>query len=76
MITKKEAIVIGTAIVQACQREVLHNEGNATVRYHVNGVCGYALDNLWYDVLSNKVKAQFDYDNAAFKNLVWPETTP
>ena len=74
MITKKEAIIIGKAIVQACQREVLFNEGNDAVRYHANGVCGYALDNIWYEVLSNKVKAEFDYDNAAFKNLVWPES--
>lgn len=73
MITKKDAITLGKAIVQACHREVLFNSGNNTARYHANGVCGYALDNLWYDVLSDKVKAQFNYDNAAFKNLVWPE---
>ena len=74
MITKKDAIALGKAIVQARDREVLFNDGDDKVRYHANGVCGYALDNLWYDVLPNKVKAQFNYDSAAFKDLVWPQS--
>lgn len=79
MITKKEAIALGKAIVAARDREVLFNEvsfnaSDAKVRYHANGVCGYALDNLWYDVLPNKVKEQFGWSVEAFKDLVWPQS--
>lgn len=70
MITKNDAINIGKAIVQACEREKRQNPSSS---YNVNGVCGYALDNLWYDVLPNKTKEKFNYSNAEFFNAVWPQ---
>lgn len=74
MITKKDAIALGKAIVAARDREVLFNESDDKVRYHANGVCSYALDNLWYDILPSKVKEQFGWSLEAFKDLVWPQS--
>lgn len=37
MITKKEAIAIGKAIVQARDREVLFNDGSAGIVFNLEG---------------------------------------
>ena len=70
MITKNDAIAIGKSIVAACSRE---KEQSPDSRYNVNGACGYALDNLWYDVFPVRTKEQFKYNIVEFYNTVWPD---
>jgi len=62
MITKKDAIAVGKAIVAAATREKENYNNEKEPCWVVNGVQFYALDNLWYDVFSNKLRKQFEYD--------------
>jgi hypothetical protein len=66
MITKKDAIAVGKAIVAAATREKENYNNEKEPRWVANGVQFYALDNLWYDVFSNKLKEQFGYDRNKF----------
>lgn len=66
MITKKEAIMVGKAIVAAATREKENYNNEKEPCWIINGVQFYALDNLWYDVFSNKLKEQFGYDRNKF----------
>lgn len=82
MITKKDAIAIGTAICAAVTRDcasVGNGQYTAEARYSARGTGCYAIDNLWYDVLSSKVREQFPDScgypdkNAFYKACGWPE---
>lgn len=66
MITKKDAIMVGKAIVAAATREKENYNNEKEPCWIINGVQFYALDNLWYDVFSNKLKEQFGYDRNKF----------
>ena len=66
MITKKDAIAVGKAVVAAANREKENHYNQQEPRWIINGVQFYALDNLWYDVFSNKLKEQFGYDRNKF----------
>lgn len=70
MINKLEAIKIGQAIVAGAKEEKQKCD-DTTMRYHVNGALIYALDNLWVDVFSNKVKSYFNHDKEKFCIEVW-----
>ena len=73
MITKVDAIKIGKAVVAGANREK-DKYSEAGVRYHVNGALVYALDNLWYDVFSAKLKEAFGFDRENFYKAVWQLT--
>lgn len=80
MITKKDAIAVGTAICKAVLKEQDNVSGNRERVWSARGVGIYALDNLWYDVIPNKVKASFVAGNGAiysreqfYKDCGWPE---
>lgn len=66
MITKTDAILIGTAIVAAANREKDNHHQEQGVRFVCNGVQHYALSNLWYDVFTAKTKEYFGYDFEVF----------
>lgn len=70
MINKLEAINIGKAIVAGAKKEI-QGRTESMVMYHVNGSLIYALDNLWLDVFSNKVKSYFDHDKEKFYLEIW-----
>ena len=73
MITKSDAIKIAKAIVAGANREK-NKYAEAGVRFHVNGALVYALDNLWYDVFSAKLREAFDFDRENFYKVVWELT--
>lgn len=73
MITKSDAIKIGKAIVAGTNREK-NQYAEASVRFHVNGALVYALDNLWYDVFSAKLRESFGFDKDNFYKAVWELT--
>lgn len=73
MITKSDAIKIAKAIVAGANREK-NQYGEAGVRFHVNGALVYALDNLWYDVFSAKLREAFGFDRENFYKVVWELT--
>ena len=66
MITKKDAIAVGKAVVAAANREKENHHNQQESCCIINGVQFYALDNLWYDVFSDKLKEQFGYDRNKF----------
>jgi hypothetical protein len=66
MITKKDAIAVGKAVVAAANREKENNNNEKEARWIINGVQFYALDNLWYDVFHNKLREQFGFDRDKF----------
>lgn len=70
MITKADAIKIGKAIVAGANREK-ENQESQWVHFHVNGALVYALDNLWYDVFTCKLRESFDYNKEIFYKAVW-----
>jgi hypothetical protein len=73
MITKHDAILIGTAVCKAVQLEQANISPSPAV-FNVRGTGCYAMDNIWYDVLSNKVKEAFNFDRESyFKACGWPE---
>jgi hypothetical protein len=71
MITKKDAIEIGKAIVRANLLETQRDSVRPQARWSVNGATCNALLNLWYDVFPEKTKAQFDYSSSKFIELAW-----
>jgi hypothetical protein len=70
MITKSDAIKIGKAIVAGANREKQRGESR-WAQLHVNGALVYALDNLWYDVFSPKLREAFGFDKENFYKAVW-----
>ena len=73
MITKSDAIKIGKAIVAGANREKERGESR-WVHLHVNGTLVYALDNLWYDVFTAKLRESFGFDKDNFYKVVWELT--
>jgi len=66
MITKENALQIGKAMVKAAIAEKDNHWNEASTSYAINGSLHRALNNLWYDVLPDKTKQAFDYDNQEF----------
>lgn len=66
MITKKDALNVGIAICDAVKGECRkHSSGSENVI--VSRSTGIeALESLWYDVLPERVKADFNYDRGSF----------
>lgn len=71
MLTKKDAIAVGKAVIRSEQKELqfyscitgtLNDEKSTTI----SGLTCTVLKELWYDVLSEKVKKEFDYDCQKF----------
>lgn len=80
MITKKDAIAVGTAICKAVIREQDNVSGARERVWSARGTGIYALDNLWYDVIPNKVKFPYGQGNLSvytkedfYKDCGWPE---
>jgi hypothetical protein len=92
MITKKDAIAVGTAICKGVIREQELNTSKTVVgtdyrdEKQSNRVWGArgaglaAMDNLWYDVIPNKLKYPHGQANLAYwtreqfyKECGWPE---
>lgn len=72
MITKSDAIKIGKAIVAGANRE--KDMCNKSEHYHINGALVSALNNLWYDVFTAKLRESFDYNTENFYKAVWELT--
>lgn len=70
MITSKEALQIGKAIVLAKKREQCNFYNTQLAVEATNVMAWSALQNLWYDVFSDKVKQKFDYSFDKFYNQV------
>lgn len=74
MITKKDAINIGKAIVKALNMELDTVEPIPNVqRWALRGSASRALNNLYYDVLPVKTRQQFAGTNDFLKQINWPE---
>lgn len=71
MITKKDAIAIGKAIVAGCKQEQDNNFNEQNISFALNGAALRGLQNLWYTVFSGKVKEQFGYDFEAYRKQIW-----
>lgn len=69
------AIAAGQAICAAAVKAGVEYPGpDNKQRYAARGVCIQALDNLWYDHVSDKARAKMAYSNAEFFKLCgWPE---
>lgn len=69
MITKRDALKIGSAICDAVRRETAYIERCErpyNVTAHARGVGLYAMESLFYDVLPDSTRAQFDYKKDEF----------
>ena len=69
MLTRKDAIAVGKAIVAGLKTEEARPElqgADNHRRYAARGATIHALDNIWYDVLTNQVKDAFDYNKELF----------
>lgn len=70
------AVTAGTAICNAAKRATEQNPGaeNASSRHAARGTCIYAIDNLWYDGMTEAAKQKYNYDRDAFyKACGWPD---
>ena len=70
MLTKTDAIAVGKAFLAAANKEK-DSSSTAEENYVINGVLIRALENLWYDLLTDKVKEKFNYNKENFLNAVW-----
>ena len=66
MITKKQAIEIGRAMVLGAMAERANNYEQQDLCFEINGSLHRMLNNLWYDVFTNKLKEQFGFSNEKF----------
>lgn len=71
MITEKDAIAIGKAIVAGCKQEQDNNFNEQNISYALTGAALRGLENLWYDVFTNKVKEKFGYCLEHYKARIW-----
>jgi hypothetical protein len=67
MITKKDAIAIGKEIVAGCKKEQDNNYNEQNISFALNGAALRGLENLWYNVFTNKLKEQFGYQFESYK---------
>lgn len=76
MMTKKDAIAVGKAVIRSEEKELqfyscitgtLNDEKSTTI----GGLTYTVLKELWYDVLPEKVKKEFDFDCQKFIDEVW-----
>lgn len=65
MITKKDALNVGIAICNAVKKEVQNYEGQRPLIYAARGTGVEAMTNVWH-TLSDKVKAEFNFDMQSF----------
>lgn len=61
MITKKDAIAIGHAVVAACE----------THDRFLENTCSRILESLWHDTFPYRTKMFFDCNYENFKKIVW-----
>ena len=71
MITYEDAVEINKRIVAARNREMLTYPEN---RFNINCVTLHALDNIWYNLLNEKIKAKFNYDRSNWIGLFFDNT--
>ncbi len=76
MITSKEALQIGKAILQAKAREQDNFYQAQLAIEATNALAWTALQNLWYDVFSEKVKQKFNYSFEVFYTELKFESKP
>lgn len=69
MLTRTDAIAVGKAFLQAARKEK-DASSTAEENYTINGVLIRALDNLWYDLLTDKVKEKFYFNKDNYLNAV------
>jgi hypothetical protein len=73
MITHQDAVKIGKSMCDVARRCSEDNRAADNLRHACRGTIIYALDNLWYDVLSNKVKESFGHNKDKFyEECGWP----
>lgn len=76
MITKDEAVKIGKMLVQAYNREsTLHKAKYPADReadFAMRGMLVRCIDELWYEVFSNKLKEKYNYNKTEYLNEIWP----
>ena len=71
MLTKKDAIAVGKAMIAgaAAEKENCFNRQDEV--YAIQGATHRMLNNLWYDVFPSKVKEAFGFDVQNFVDEVW-----
>lgn len=68
MITRLQAVQIGVAVVDARNSTVkLSTPMEARM---INGTASMTIDNIWYEVLPNKTKAEYDYDKQLYLTAI------
>lgn len=74
MITRKDAIAIGQAIIFARNKEIRISrqlDGDLDLRrVGANGTAYDAIQNIWHDVFPNRVKESFNYDVNTFHTTI------
>jgi len=61
MLTKKQAINIGKAVVQAAKNELKYHENTYEQECNARSLCSRSLDYIW-GIFDDKLKAQFDWN--------------
>ncbi len=71
MLTKKDAIAVGKAVVAGATAEKDNCFDGRDEVYAINGATHRILQNLWYDVLPERTKEVFDWNCQKFIDEVW-----
>ena len=71
MLTKKDAIAVGKAMIAGAIAEKENCFNRQDEVYAIQGATIRMLNNLWHDVFPSKVKEAFGFDVMNFFNEVW-----
>lgn len=71
MLTKKDAVAVGKAVVAGAIAEKDNCFNRKDEVYAINGAVHRMLQNLWYDALPARTKESFDLDCQKFIDEVW-----
>lgn len=73
---RSHVVTAGMAICEAAERATAQNAGElgAATRHATRGACIWAMDNLWYDVMSAHARESFGFSKDKFyKECGWPD---
>jgi len=70
MITPKDAVTLGKAIILGMNTEIDNQFNAAPQRDALRGAALRILDNLWYDCCPSRTREQFGYQREAFMTAI------
>lgn len=71
-LTKAQLMLICQQIVNAAKVELAYSNCNYDKQCAIRAVAYRSLNEIWYEIVPEKLRAKFNYDAEVFKKECWP----